>query len=146
MSAEDCFPRSEVGFVNKIVAFDLEVGVLREADTEEEIARCATPYPSLATAGEPKFLAIGDAWRNAHLELFGLVDAARATAGGADTAVAFACAAAVVAGDAALDRDGAGGAFHGFFKGDHEVAFDVFAALGEVVACGTWTETARPPA
>ena len=133
LRAKDGFPRGQVRVVDEIVAFDLEVGMFGKSNPQEQVARSTAPYPSLSAPREAELLAVGNPRWNPHLILLGFVDAPRAATSGADTAVAFASAAAVVARDAALDRDSARGAFHRFFKSDHNVALDVFPALGQIV-------------
>src|SRR5437867_4425413 len=105
-----------------------------QSHAQVQIARRATANPRFATACKPQTLPIRHARRDAHLILFGLVHPSRPAAGRTHTTVPFAGATAIVAGHAVFDGNGPLRAFHSLLEGHHDVAFDVFPALRQVIA------------
>ena len=105
--AEHGFPGGEGEIVVEVGVAGGEVGVGSVADAEEEIA-----WRAAGDAGA----ALGGARGDADLEGLGFALAGLAVEG--------------------LKGDGSGGAVHGFFEGDEDVAFDIGATAGAIAWTG----------
>lgn len=114
--AEHGFPGGEGKFVVEVGVAGSEVGVSGVADAEEEIAWRAAGDAGAALGGDADAATVGGTGRDADLEGLGFALAGLAVEG--------------------LEGDGAGGAVHGFFEGDEDVAFDIGATAGAIAWAG----------
>ena len=115
-SAEHGFPGGKVEFVVEVGVASCEVGVSGVADAEEEIAWRAAGDAGAALGGDADAATVSGTWGDADLEGLGFALAGLAVEG--------------------LEGDGAGGAVHGFFEGDEDVAFDIGATAGAIAWTG----------
>lgn len=114
--AEHGFPRGEWEFVVEVSVAGGEVGVGSVADSEEEIAWRAAADAGGALGGDADATTVGGARGDTDLEGLGFALAGLAVEG--------------------LKGDGSGGAVHGFFESDEDVAFDIGATAGAIAWTG----------
>ncbi len=114
--AEHGFPRGEGEIVVEVGVAGGEVGVGGVADAEEEVAWRAAADAGGALSGDADATTVGGARGDTDLEGLGFALAGLAVEG--------------------LKGDGSGGAVHGFFESDEDVAFDIGASAGAIAWTG----------